>query len=180
MAVGNPARMKKPQYGLAMSGELDELGTEDRLLDDDDLLPDKILRISHRAKDGHVAVAAQYHTVDARDNMLVLYVYMRDTDGCTMHRHYIYSPRTIAYNAWRDLAAVESYEVSQVDGVIGVFGWCTTFVNFTALREGDVLTNVQKEKYTYVRLSFGPRKAHRKARATRTQKPRKGNTRIRL
>jgi hypothetical protein len=150
----------------------DVIGLEDTLVDDDELLPDKLLRQSHRAKDGHVATSQQEHDVDAKDNMLVLYVYTRDNEGCVMHPHYVYSPYTQAYNRWRELAWSESRRIEDAPDVIGVFGWSTTFVNFTALREGDVLTCVTKEKFVYVRLTFNTGKANGAPRATKQKKQR--------
>jgi len=162
-----------------MNGKSDaELGLEDALIDDDELLPDKILRNAHRSKDGHIASSRKHHIVDPRDNMLVLYVYTRDEEGCTMHRHYVYAPRFLAYNSWRDLAYGQSHGVSVSPGVIGVFGWNTTFVNFTPLRENDLLTKVTKEKFVYVRLTFSARKANSKTRAALKKKPRKRHHRF--
>jgi hypothetical protein len=150
----------------------DVIGLEDTLVDDDELLPDRLLRRSHRATDGHVASNQQEHDVEATDNMLVLYLYTRDEEGCVMHRHYVYSPYTQAYNRWRQLAWAESRYIESAKDVIGVFGWSTTFVNFTALRDGDVLTNVTKEKFTYVRLSFNTGKANGIPRTTKQKKSR--------
>jgi len=67
--------VKKQQSGLATKSGY---GIEDTVLDDDELLPDKILRLSHRSPDGHVANTRLDHDTDPRDNMLVLYVYTRD------------------------------------------------------------------------------------------------------
>src|SRR4051812_16289901 len=150
----------------------DVIGLEDVLVDDDNLLPDRLLRQSHRAKDGHVATNQQEHDVEPKDNMLVLYVYTRDEEGCVMHRHYVYSPYTQAYNRWKQLAWSESRHIEDAPDVIGVFGWSTTFVNFTALRDGDVLTNVTREKFVYVRLTFNTGKANGTPRATKQKKPR--------
>lgn len=159
---------------LAMNGNSkdDVIGLEDTLVDDDELLPDRLLRRSHRANDGHIASNQQEHDVEAKDNMLVLYLYTRDEEGCVMHRHYVYSPYTQAYNRWRQLAWSESRYIESAKDVIGVFGWSTTFVNFTALRDGDVLTNVTKEKFTYVRLSFNTGKANGIPRTTKQKKSR--------
>lgn len=166
--------MKKLQCVSAMSGNSkdDVIGLEDTLVDDDELLPDKLLRQSHRAADGHIAANQQEHDIEPQDNMLVLYVYTRDNEGCVLHRHYVYSPYTQAYNRWRELAWTESRYVDRAEDVIGVFGWSTTFISFTALREGDVLTNVTREKYIYVRLSFNTGKANGKPWATKQKKPR--------
>jgi len=155
-------------------------GIDDQLIDDDELLPDKILRVSHRNPDGHVATTRLDHDVDPRDNMLVLYVYTLDSEGYAMHRHYVYGPSVISYNSWRDLANEQSREVSEVEGVVGVYGWCTTFVNFTALREDDLLTLVTKEKYTYVRLTFSSRTHNGKTRSTGTAESSERNHRVRI
>jgi len=176
LAVGNRDPMKKQPSAPDTNGKL---GIEDTLLDDDELLPDKILRLSHRSPDGHVANTRLDHDTDPRDNMLVLYVYTRDDEGCTMHRHYVYSPSIVAFNSWRDLAIIESKEVSKVEGVIGVYGWCTTFINFTPLREDDLLTLVTKEKYTYVRLTFSTRTHNGKTRTTGKAKQTERNNRSR-
>lgn len=161
--------MKKRQSRQASSGNF---GIEDQLVDDDELLPDKILRVSHRNTEGHVATTRLDHDVDPRDNMLVLYVYTLDEDGYAMERHYVYGPGVVSYNTWRELALQESREVAAVSGVVGVYGWCTTFVNFTALREDDLLTLVTKETYRYVRLTFSAATHNGKTRTTGTAESR--------
>lgn len=133
--------------------------SEDLLLDDDNLLRDRLLRSLHRNKDGHLAVAANRHEqgIEAVHNMAVLFCYTLDDGEYTMHEHYVFAPDTRGYKKWREIAKreAEALHKHSGDNFHGVYGWSTAYVKITPLRNGDLFININADGANGVRLTFG-------------------------
>lgn len=147
---------------------------EDALLDDDNLLADRVLRSLHRNRDGHLAVSANCHprSVLPVHNMAVLFCYTQDDDAYILHEHYLHSFEPQTYKRW--LAAVleeaEALEKYSGENFYGVYGWSTAYVKITPLRNGDLFIKVDADGARGVRLSFSTRTSKQ---TTRNEKKRK-------
>jgi hypothetical protein len=137
------------------------------ILDDDDLLKDRLLRSLHRNNDGHLAVQVKHHekAVTESHNAAVLYIYTRDGRAYTLHEHYVYSFDPRNYKEWNDAVKkeIERIILSKPKDWHGVYGWLTSTIVITPLRTGDLLIKVDKDGARGVRLSFDTRKAKHEA-----------------
>lgn len=144
---------------------------DDILLDDDNLLRDRLLRSLHRNGDGHLAAASNRHkqAIEAVHNMAVLFCYTCEDDEYTMHEHYLYAPDARGYKQWSKLALNEAINLHKYseDNFHGVFGWVTAYVKITPLRNGDLFIKIDVEGARGVRLTFS---AGKSKYATRNEK----------
>ena len=126
------------------------------VFDDDLLLADGLLRACHKAADGHIAPNQQMHRVmvEPTHNMLVLYVYYEEEDGNTMREYHVWSKQGKSYDRWSQHARAQAAQIAQLsDSIIGVYGWSTRYVAIEFLRQGDVLTNITRERCKFVRMT---------------------------
>ena len=139
------------------------------MLDDGGLLLDRLLRSLHKNSDGHLSGHPRGHkqAISPAHNIAVLYVYTLEAGAYMMHEHYVFSHESQSYAQWRVLVLKEclALERSDAKNFYGVFGWLTSFLHITPLREGDLFIKIDKEGAKGVRLSFGPRKSKRNAHA---------------
>lgn len=133
---------------------------EELILDDDGLLADRLLRSLHRNTDGHLSSSVRDHreSVLASHNIAVLYVYTVADDAYMLHEHYVFSYETLSYEQWLLVAYAECklLYTNPVKDFHGVYGWQTSYLRITPLRNGDLFIKIDKEGVTGVRLTFGP------------------------
>jgi hypothetical protein len=133
------------------------------ILDDDDLLRDRLLRSLHRNSDGHLATTSHSHEKAISDahNAAVLYIYTRERNAYTLHEKYIYSHDPHTYKEWQEtvFSHIDSLLKNRPKDWHGVYGWLTSTIVITPLRTGDLLIKVDKDGARGVRLSFDTRKA---------------------
>lgn len=172
-----PTRTKQnPQSHDAGSvvSDADLFNPDDLLLDDDNLLRDRLMRSLHRNKDGHLAAAANRHSkaIENAHNVAVLFCYTRDDDEFTMHEHYLYAPDARGYKQWSKLAVEEAKNLHKYseENFHGVYGWSTAYVKITPLRNGDLFIKIDVDGARGVRLAFSSRKSKHASRKKKTAK----------
>jgi hypothetical protein len=137
------------------------------ILDDDDLLKDRLLRSLHKNNDGHLSTTSHNHekAVSAAHNAGVLYIYTREGRAYTLHEHYIYSYDPHTYGEWKEITKKEIQRILKLPPKDwhGVYGWLTSTIAITPLRTGDLLIKVDKDGARGVRLTFDTRKAKHEA-----------------
>lgn len=137
------------------------------MLDDEVLLMDRLLRSLHKNSDGHLSSHPRGHkqAVSNAHNIAVLYVYTLEAGAYMMHEHYVFSHKSQTYDQWRKIVLEEcqSLHRSGNENIYGVFGWLTSFMHITPLREGDLFIKIDKEGARGVRLTFGSGKSQRNA-----------------
>jgi hypothetical protein len=149
------------------------------VLDDDDLLRDRLLRTLHKNVDGHLAVDREAHKTAVADNhnAATLFVYTEEPDAFTLHEHYIYSDKPLTYKQWNVNVQKEAHKIlANLKTLHGIYGWLTTNIFITPLRNGDLFIKVDKNGAHGVRISFSPRKDKRKACAKATKKRGRSNS----
>lgn len=140
---------------------------DDIIVDDSELLMDRLVRSLHRNTDGHLAGNQQGHkeSIELNHNVAVLYIYTVHEDGYELGEHYIYSSEPRTYKSW--LEAVNEEIDTLVDEAdktfLGVYGWATAHVKITPLRNGDLFIKVDKTGARGVRLSFSSKPNQRTA-----------------
>ena len=131
---------------------------EELILDDDGLLADRLLRSLHKNTDGHLSSSIRDHkeSVLTSHNIAVLYVYTLVDNAYTLHEHYIYSYEPLLYLQWRALVYEECKKLyaNPVKDFHGVYGWQTSYLRITPLRNGDLFIKIDKDGVTGVRLTF--------------------------
>jgi hypothetical protein len=139
----------------------------DVILDDDDLLKDRLLRSLHRDANGHLAANRQHHenAVDGTHNVAILYVYTHESRIYTLHEHYIYSAEPYSYKGWRLIVNDEIAKLvkASIKDFYGIYGWLTSTVHITPLRTGDMFIKIDSSGARGVRLTFDSRKDKREA-----------------
>jgi hypothetical protein len=134
------------------------------LTDDGALLLDKLLRTLHRNKDGHLATDQQAHraAIEENHNAAVLYIYtVDDAEQYTLNTHYVYGGHEPnSYESWREIvnAEVDDLNDNAAEGWHGVYGWTTTVIRITPLRNGDLFIAIDDNGARGVRLAFNTRK----------------------
>jgi len=148
---------------------------EELILDDDGLLADRLLRSLHRNIDGHLSSSIRDHneSVLTTHNIAVLYVYTIIDDAYMLHEHYVFSYEPLIYAQWKPIVYEECkllYD-NPVKAFHGVYGWQTSYLRITPLRNGDLFIKIDKEGVTGVRLAFSPvsdkHDAHSKEKASK-------------
>lgn len=143
------------------------------ILDDDDLLRDRLLRSLHRNKDGHLATTSHNHesTIADSHNATVLYIYTREGNAYTLHEHYVYSHDPHSYKEWKEIVFKEIERILKhpPKDWHGVYGWLTSTIVITPLRTGDLLVKIDKDGARGVRLSFDTRKAKHETHKEKTK-----------
>lgn len=138
------------------------------VLDDEVLLLDRLMRSLHKNSDGHLSSHPRGHqqAISSAHNIAVLYVYTLDAGAYMMHEHYVFSHEPQTYKQWLKLVLQECETLHESnENVYGVFGWLTSFMHITPLREGDLFIKIDKEGARGVRLTFSTRKSKRNAHA---------------
>lgn len=139
------------------------------ILDDGDLLRDRLLRSLHRNRDGHLAVNPRRHVdqVEPHHNIAVLYVYRDAGEGAhSMAEQYVFSHDARPYADWRRLVIAECHAIHARDrAVLGVYGWLTSTMKITPLRTGDLFIKIDKTGAHGVRIAFNSQKTQRAANA---------------
>lgn len=145
-----------------------DIRPEDLLHDDADLLADRLLRSLHRNKDGHLAQAYNRHPhgVEERHNVAILYCYTLTEGAYTLYQHFVHSQTSLNYKGWLSLVIAEGIQLHKFSGenFYGVYGWLTSTVAITPLRNGDLFIKIDKEGARGVRLAFSARKASNETR----------------
>lgn len=145
--------------------EFDEVIT-----DDGALLLDRLVRSLHRNADGFLAPDERNpkHHIDEWHNAVCLYIYATDDDGFhTLSTYYIYAgnDETHTYEEWREIAHEATDELNEEAKANinwhGVYGWSTTTIRITPIRNGDLFIAVDAEGVRSVRVSFSARKDKR-------------------
>ena len=151
--------------------------SNEEVLDDSELLQDRLLRSLHRNKDGHLASSKKTHleSVDSGHNIATLYVYTFQDDSYMLHSHYVYSHEPLQYKEWLDLVVRECFaiEADKTEAYHGIYGWTTGFLRITPMRNGDLFIKIDDDGATGVRLSFNPRTGKRNAHKEKKQKTRR-------
>lgn len=146
--------------------------TDALVLDDADLMRDRLLRSLHRNSDGHLAACARRHAdqVSPTHNIAVLYVYMQhEANAHSMHEQYIFSHDPRSYRDWWQLVNSECFRLHRADRtVLGVYGWLTSFMRITPLRTGDLFVKIDRSGATGVRISFSAAKTKRETQSKKT------------
>ena len=142
------------------------------ILDDDDLLKDRLLRSLHKNNHGHLSTTSHNHekSVQAGHNACLLYIYTKQTDAYTLHEHYIYSHESHTYREWKEIAHKEIDKLLEhrTKEFYGVYGWLTSTIVITPLRTGDLFIKVDKDGAHGVRISFDTAKAKHEAHNQKT------------
>jgi hypothetical protein len=130
------------------------------VLDDGMLLADRIVRSLHRNADGHLSTASNNHkrSIEHSHNVAVLYLYSEEEpEAYVLHEHYVYNPKPANYFSWRRIVHDEVRRVLRTAEVelYGVYGWVTSHVPITPLRNGDLFIKIDEYGARGVRLTFG-------------------------
>lgn len=140
---------------------------EEQILDDSELMKDRLLRSLHKARDGHLASSSRQHAegVLATHNIAILYVYMIEAGAYTLQEHYIFSHEPLSYDDWRRLVFEECKSLHKIadEKFYGVYGWLTSYLPITPLRTGDIFIKIDRQGAKGVRLTFDTRKSNRNA-----------------
>lgn len=149
--------------------------TEEVVLDDDDLLKDRLLRSLHRNRDGHLAIEARKHDTEETHNVAVIYVYTTESQSYMLYEHYVYSHDPRSYAEWLGIVHDEMETISSQGraDLFGVYGWLTNRIVISPLRTGDVLIKIDKEGARGVRLTFNSRENNRATHEETTTKARR-------
>lgn len=147
---------------------------EESILDDSELLQDRLLRSLHRNTDGHLAGSKKLHleSIEETHNVATLYIYTLDKDTYMLHTHYVYSHEPLSYKEWLELVVRECFAIEEdkTDAYYGVYGWSTGYLRITPMRTGDLFIKIDADGATGVRLSFNPRTGKRNAHKETKQK----------
>lgn len=140
---------------------------DDIVVDDSELLADRLVRSLHRNPDGHLAGNQQDHknSIELGHNVAVIYIYTEHEDGYQLHEHYIYSSQPRTYKSWLEAVTEEINRiVDEADQTFyGVYGWATAHIKITPLRNGDLFIKVDNAGARGVRLSFSTKPDQRTA-----------------
>lgn len=162
---------------------MEKLMTTEIILDDDDLLKDRLLRSLHKNNQGHLATTSHNHekSISAAHNAAVLYIYTREDKAYTLHEHYIYSHDSHTYKEWQEITLKEITRILKTPPKDwhGVYGWLTSTIVITPLRTGDLFIKVDKDGAQGVRISFDSRKAKHETHKEKAVK-KKGAKRSRI
>jgi hypothetical protein len=148
---------------------------EELILDDDGLLADRLLRSLHRNTDGHLSssIRDHYTSVLTTHNIAVLYIYTLADNAYMLHEHYVFSYDPLPYEQWQPVVYNECklLYANPVKDFYGVYGWQTSHLRITPLRNGDLFIKIDKDGVVSVRLSFGSlsnkHDAHSKEKASK-------------
>lgn len=139
---------------------------DEAVVDDSALLLDRLVRSLYRNGDGFLSVneRSPKHHVDEWHNAVCLYIYAEDGDGFyTLNTYYVYGGRDPhTYEEWRDIAFEATDELNtqtKSASWFGVYGWSTTTIRVTPIRNGDLFIAVDKEGVRSVRIAFDTREA---------------------
>lgn len=141
---------------------------EEAVLDDGKLTLDRLVRSLYRNKDGLLCVNEKNHksAIDEMHNAVCLYVYYQDSGMYMIDAYYVYAyDKPESYEEWRQIAwsATDDLNKKPPEGFYGVYGWLTTNIRVSVIRNGDMMIKVDAEGATGVRISFNRRRKGRKA-----------------
>jgi hypothetical protein len=150
---------------------------EEEILDDSDLLRDRLLRSLHRDQNGHLAASRREHKNSVADqhNVAVLFLYSKEDEAYTLHEYYMHHPKPANYWSWRRIVVEECkrlYRNRNWATWHGVYGWFTTFIQITPMRTNDLFIKVDATGATGVRLSFNRRGTQHETRTAKKAKQR--------
>lgn len=153
------------------------MSDEENILDDADLLKDRLLRSLHRDSNGHLSSDRKKHKTDVEKshNVAVLFIYAQADDAVgmfTLHERYLYSDRPLNYWSWRRIVHDECRRTASTWGnnLLGIFGWFTASIQVTPLREGDLFIKVDDAGATGVRIAFSARKSVHETRSKKSKR----------
>lgn len=142
--------------------------------DDGALLLDRLVRSLYRNKDGFLAPderSPKKH-IDEWHNAVCLYIYSIDDNLYTLNTYYVFGGfESHTYEEWCEIAhsAVDELNEQQSGrNWHGVYGWSTTTIKITPIRNGDLFIAIDDEGVRGVRISFSSRKAKRATRKSKT------------
>jgi hypothetical protein len=132
---------------------------DDVVTDDGALLLDRLVRGLHRNKDGFLSVNEKNpkHSIDVLHNAVCLYIYTVDDGLYTLNTYYVYGGREPhTYEEWREIAFSEIDQLNDDSGSNwhGVYGWSTTTIRITPIRNGDLFVAIDAKGARGVRVSF--------------------------
>jgi hypothetical protein len=132
---------------------------DDVVTDDGALLLDRLVRGLHRNKDGFLSVNEKNpkHSIDVLHNAVCLYIYTVDDGLYTLNTYYVYGGREPhKYEEWREIAFSEIDQLNDDSGSNwhGVYGWSTTTIRITPIRNGDLFVAIDAKGARGVRVSF--------------------------
>lgn len=135
---------------------------DDLVTDDGALLLDRLVRGLHRNKDGFLSVNEKNPkaSIDELHNAVCLYIYTVDDGLYTLNTHYVYGGREPhKYEEWREIAFAEVDLLNSEASANwhGIYGWSTTTIRITPIRNGDLFIAIDAEGARGVRISFSPR-----------------------
>lgn len=139
---------------------------DEAITDDGALLLDRLVRSLHRNSDGFLSTDEKNpkRSIDEWHNAVCLYIYAVDDDGFyTLNCYYVYGgddePHT--YEEWRAVAfeSVDELNEQQKGNWYGVYGWSTTTIRITPIRNGDLFVAIDDDGVRSVRVAFNSRKS---------------------
>lgn len=141
------------------------MAVEETVLDDHDLMADRLLRSLHKNADGHLSSHDRKHTqsVLPSHNIAVLYIYIVEGETYSLQERYVYSYEPRSYRQWKEAVLSECRSLSHPN-LYGVYGWLTNYLRVTPLRSGDLFIKIDKQGAKGVRLAFDPKETNRQAR----------------
>jgi hypothetical protein len=171
--------MRKHKSQKAQKSSFQAPDPQQTILDDDDLLKDRLLRSLHRNKDGHLSAGTHtrkhHDSIKPEHNAAILYVYTKDVNIYTLHERYVYSHDQHSYVAWHKIVLHEIAAIvaQKSKSFYGVYGWMTGKIVYTPLRNGDLFLKIDATGARGVRISFSARtvkhETYKKARRKTTK-----------
>lgn len=148
---------------------------DEEILDDNDLLRDRLLRSLHRDQNGHLAGSRREHksAVEELHNIAVLFLYTKDSEAYMLHEYYVHHHKPANYWSWRRIVIDECqmlYRNRDWTTWHGVYGWMTTHIQITPMRTNDLFIKIDATGATGVRLAFNRRRNKHETRTTKKAK----------
>jgi hypothetical protein len=158
------------ESAAARMNEFDDLTDDGETIHDDGKLTlDRLVRSLYRNKDGLLCVNEKNHksAIDEMHNAICLYIYYQEAGMYMIDAYYVYAyDKPESYEEWCEIAwsAVDELNEKPPQGFYGVYGWITTNIRVSVIRNGDMMIKVDAEGATGVRISFNRRSKGGKAR----------------
>lgn len=137
---------------------------DEAITDDGALLLDRLVRSLHRNADGFLSTDEKNpkRSIDDWHNAVCLYIYTVDDGFYTLNCYYVYGgdePHT--YEEWKQIAfeATDELNKQQKDNWYGVYGWSTTTIRITPIRNNDLFIAIDDDGVRSVRVAFNSGKS---------------------
>lgn len=140
---------------------------DDVVTDDGALLLDKIVRSLYRNKDGFLTTDAKHphRSIDDWHNAVCLYIYTVDDGLYALNTYYVHAgdEEPHSYEEWRSIAfdAADNLNAQAKQNWHGIYGWSTTTIRITPIRNNDLFIAIDPDGVRHVRVSFNTGKTKR-------------------